>query len=72
MYHQLLTYKMDASTSPRKPGSSARSSVFTQTATTASITNSAGSSLLALRSQKSPSRSRPLLSHWPSRMSVMR
>ena len=59
-------------TFPRNPGMKDRAEVFTQTVTTASITNSAGSSRRARRSQKSASLIRPRAAHCPTRMSVMR
>ena len=59
-------------TSPRYPGTNARLNAFTHTVTTASITNRAGSSRRARRSQKSPSLIRPEAANCPTRMSVMR
>ncbi len=50
----------------------ALSASVTQAVTTASITNSAGSSRLARCSQKSPSLSLPIADHWLTRMLVIR
>ncbi len=72
MYHQLLTYNTDAITSPRNPGPNDRANSCTQTVTTASMTNSAGSSRRARRSQKFASPIRPRAVHCPTRMSVIR
>ena len=72
MMYQLLKYAAAAPTAPRRPASLARSARVTHAVTTASMTNSAGSSRRARCSQKSPSLIFPIADHWLTRMLVIR
>jgi hypothetical protein len=67
----LFTYSADEMTAPRSESNRAGSAIVTQAMTTTSITNNAGSSRLARRSQKLPSLIRSP-AHCPSSRSVIR